>query len=59
MGTLLRVLCVNESDEEVERLAQAMQRGGYEPSVERVASEPAFEEALERRPWDLILADYT
>lgn len=58
MGTPLRVLIVEESEDEAQRLVRQLQQTGYDPHFERVESRAALEAAL-TRPWDLILTDWT
>lgn len=58
MGTPLRVLIVDDSPTAVELLVQQLRDGGYEPIYARVDTAERMSAALEREPWDLILADY-
>ena len=39
-------------------LEVALRRAGYAPVCQRVETPEALESALERQPWDLIIADY-
>src|SRR4029434_10208755 len=39
-------------------LLRTLRKGGYEPTFERVWSEPAMAEALRRQTWDLVISDY-
>jgi len=58
MGTPLRVLVVEDSEDDAELLLLELRRGGFEPAAERVETEEAMCAALGRQPWDLIIADY-
>jgi len=58
MGKLLRVLMVEDSDDDVLLIVHALKKGGYEPAYERVEDASSFRKALEKRPWDVILCDF-
>jgi hypothetical protein len=49
MGTLLRVLIVSDSTDDVESYGRELARGGYDPSVERVATGAAMASSRPRR----------
>jgi len=57
MTKLLRVLVVEDSDDDAQLVVRALQNGGYRPTVERVESPEAMQAALTRE-WDLIISDY-
>ncbi len=54
----LRVLLVEDSADEGERLLDELRRGGYEPDSRRVDSREAMEEALQDS-WDVILSGFS
>src|SRR6266478_5485448 len=54
----LRVLLVEDSENDGILLSRALRRGGFEPLCERVETRQGMEEALKQREWDLILADH-
>ena len=58
MGTPLRVLLAEDSEDDAELLLRELRQGGFEPAAERVETEEAMCAALGRQPWDLIIADY-
>ncbi len=58
MTAPLRVLIVEDSADEAERLLDELRRGGYEPDSRRVESREAMEQALQER-WDVILSDFS
>ena len=58
MGTPLRVLIVEDSEDDAELLLRELRQGGFEPAAERVETEETMCAALGRQPWDLIIADY-
>jgi len=59
MGKPLRVLFVEDSEDDAELLLRELQRIGYEVEFERVETDVAMRAMLIERPWDLILSDYT
>lgn len=59
MGEPLRVLIVEDSGDDAEMLCQALRRGGYDAICEQVQTAHALNAALDRQPWDIVLADYT
>jgi signal transduction histidine kinase len=54
----LRVLLVEDSDDDAQLVLHALGRGGYAPRWERVDTEVAMRAALDK-PWDVILSDYS
>jgi len=59
MGIPLRVLIVEDSEDDVLLLIRELRHGGYAPIFERVETSEAMTAALEKQTWDLILADYS
>jgi len=58
MTSALRVLIVEDSEDDAALLLRELRRGGYEPVWERVQSALAMTEALDSQTWDVIIADY-
>ena len=54
----LRVLLVEDSDDDAVLLLRELRRGGFEPTHERVDTRAALVAALERN-WDIIISDWT
>ena len=54
----LRLLLVEDSENDAALLIEYLRQGGYQPDHLRVDSARRLSEALERE-WDLIIADYT
>ena len=55
----LRVLIVEDSEDDARLLLRELERGGYEPASERVETPEAMRRALaEGRPWDVVLSDW-
>ena len=57
-GVPLKILVVEDSEDDALLLLRELRRGGYEPSCRRVETPEAMEEALAGSVWDLILTDY-
>jgi PAS domain S-box-containing protein len=58
MAEALRVLIVEDSEDDALLMVRELRRGGYAPVFERVDTAEAMAAALEREPWDAVLADY-
>ena len=58
MSKALRVLCVEDSEEDSRLLLRELRNGGYDPVWERVETADAMSVALEEGSWDLVLADF-
>ena len=58
MNTPLRVLIVEDSEDDAELLLRELRRGGYAPESERVETPEGLDAALARQSWDLIVSDY-
>jgi PAS domain S-box-containing protein len=59
MGVPLRVLLVEDYEDDALLLLRELRRGGYDPIHERVDTAEAMEAALEEREWDLVIADHS
>ncbi len=57
LGTL-RVLLVEDSEDDAMLLCRQLVREGYELVIERVDTAEAMDGALERQPWDIVIADW-
>ena len=58
MSKALRVLCVEDSEEDGLLLLRKLRKGGYDPVWERVDTAEAISVALEEGSWDLVLSDF-
>lgn len=55
----LRVLMVEDIEDDVVLLARELRRGGYNLTLERVDTPEDFRAALAEQTWDIIIADYS
>ena len=55
----LKVLIVEDSEDDTLLVVRELKRGGYNPAFERVDSEEDMVSALNKEERDLIIADYT
>src|SRR5512139_1600362 len=58
MAKSLRVLLIEDSEEDAELILRELRRGGYEPQWRRVDTAAALADALRDDPWDVITCDY-
>ena len=59
MSTPLRVLLVEDSEDDALLVLRELQREGYEPCHDRVDTAEAMSAALDDQPWDIIISDYS
>lgn len=59
MQQSLAVLIVEDRELDATLLVRELRRAGHEVHYERVDNEPAMVAALNRRPWDIVLTDYS
>lgn len=55
----LRVLHVEDSEDDSALVIRELERGGFDPICERVETGVAFKAALQSGPWDVIISDYS
>jgi len=58
MSTPLRILIVEDSEDDALLLLRELRRGGYEPVFERVETPEAMKQALVKGRWDIVLSDH-
>ncbi|RNC68382.1 MAG: PAS domain S-box protein [Desulfuromonadales bacterium] len=58
MGIPLRVLIIEDSEDDAFLVIRELRKGGFEPEFERVETAEAMAEAISRREWDIALSDY-
>ena len=54
----LRVLMIEDSEEDALLLLRELRRGGYEPEFERVETAETMRPALLEKQWDILISDY-
>lgn len=59
MKAKLRVLIIEDSEDDAILVKKQLQWAGYETEMERVENASAMDTALKRHPWDLIISDYS
>ncbi|MBI3853285.1 MAG: PAS domain S-box protein [Verrucomicrobia bacterium] len=59
MSKPLRILLLEDSEDDAALVQRELQRSGYEPTLLRVETAPAMAAALEREAWDIIISDYS
>lgn len=57
-STPIRVLIVEDSEDDCLLLLQHLRRSGFDPAFQRVDTAEPMREALVRRSWDLVIADH-
>jgi signal transduction histidine kinase len=59
MAESLKVLLVEDSEEDADLIALTLKRAGFQPKVQRVETRQAMEEALSVCAFDVVVADYS
>ncbi|UCD90110.1 MAG: EAL domain-containing protein [Desulfobacterales bacterium] len=58
MGQPLKVLLIEDSEDDAQLVLLELRRGGFKPEYFRVETAEAFREALTRDQWDMVLSDH-
>ena len=58
MGIPLRVLIVEDSEDDTTLLVRELRRGSYDPTFERVDTPAAMKAALDKQTWDIVISDH-
>jgi signal transduction histidine kinase/DNA-binding NarL/FixJ family response regulator len=58
VGVPIRVLIVEDSQDDATLLIYQLKRAGYDPEFEVVDTAPGVRRALEERTWDVIISDF-
>ncbi len=59
MSVPLRVLLVEDSEDDALLLLRVLRRGGYDPIYERVDTATGMAAALDGREWDVVISDHS
>lgn len=59
MNPHLRILVVEDSEDDMLLMLRELRRGGYTLDYERVETAAQMQAALDRQSWDIVIADYT
>lgn len=59
MSVDLKVLLVEDSEDDALLLVRKLRKGGYDPTWERVDTPEDMEAALDGRSWDLVISDHS
>src|SRR5215208_6006995 len=59
MGTHLRILLIEDSEDDARLVLREIQRSGYDVEFERVETADAMRAALARQTWDLVICDFS
>ena len=58
MKDRLRLLLVEDSEDDALLLKRELEKGGFRPEIRRVETLEAYRQALEEGGWDLVIGDY-
>ena len=58
MDEHLKVLFVDDSDDDVWLVLRSLKASGFKVESKRVETSAGMAEALKERPWDVVLCDY-
>lgn len=58
MSQSLRVLVVEDSEDDADLMLRELRRGGYQVDFERVETARTMSAALDRREWDIVISDH-
>ncbi len=59
MAETIRVLIIEDSDDDAVLISDELRRGGFDPVYTRVETAPALETALASGEYDVVLSDYS
>ncbi len=58
MGEPLKILLIEDSEDDAQLLLRELRRGDFELSWQQVQTAPSFQEQLVKQTWDVIISDY-
>src|SRR5271169_4444937 len=59
MNQTLRILIIEDSEDDAVLVLEELRRGGYEFAFQRVQTGPDFKAALAAQEWDIIISDHS
>jgi diguanylate cyclase (GGDEF)-like protein/PAS domain S-box-containing protein len=59
VGLALRVLIVDDAEEDVRQVLAQLRQGGYDPADKRVETNAQFSQAVAEETWDLVVASHS
>src|SRR5215208_1032306 len=59
MSAPLRLLLIEDSEDDAALVVRTLRRGGYDLTHARVETVEAMRDALARHTWDLVISDYS
>ena len=59
MGKPLRLLIIEDSEDDADLVLRALRKDGYDPQWERVDTSEGMTAALARQDWDVIISDHS
>ena len=59
MDRPLRVLIIEDSEDDALLLVRELRRGGYSPTFEQIDTPSTMTAALNQQPWDIVISDYS
>jgi len=59
MNTPLRVLIIEDSEDDALLLVRILRRAGYDPTFEQIDTPAAMTTALNQQTWDIVISDYS
>src|SRR5258708_1375054 len=58
MNVPLRLLLIEDSEDDAALILPELKRAGYKPTYERVETAVALQAALDRQTWDIVISDF-
>ena len=59
MSAFLRILLIEDSEDDANLLLREIQRGGYRVECERVETAESMQSALKSQTWDIVICDFS